>query len=294
MPDELPDKETVGEEVATFVNQIDGLANVLPLTLQAIISAQVASVSELDRFFANECTPNPEKKNTFKIEVGKVSRYHFLRSHVQKTQLARELVPRSFLVALVSQFDAFVGRLVRQLFKIKPEILNSSENTLTYSQLTGFGSLGDAREFVIDKEVDGLLRKSHAEQFDWLEKKFGLPLRKDLEAWPTFIEVTERRNLFVHTNGRVSHQYLEVCRRHSCPIGEKIVSGKSLSVTRQYFRTAHECIFEIGVKLAQVLWRRIQPEEIAHADSNLITVGFELLTEGRNKLACFLTSRPRR
>jgi hypothetical protein len=151
--------------------------------------------------------------------------------------------------------------------------------------VSGFSSIEDARNFVVDKEVESVLRKNHAEQFDWLENKFGLPLREGLKAWPVFIEVTERRNLFVHTNGIISHQYLDVCRRHSCSLGSDVCAGQSLSVPRTYFESAHECIFEIGVKLSQVLWRKLKPEDIEKADSNLVSVCYELLADGRYRIA---------
>jgi hypothetical protein len=188
-------------------------------------------------------------------------------------------------VSLVSQFDGFLGRLTKQLYSIKPETLDSNASTLTFSQLTKFGSIDDARQYVIDKEIETLLRKSHTEQFDWFENKFGLKLRVDLKAWPVFIEVTERRNLFVHSNGIVSHQYLEVCNRHGSVLDPGLVPGKVLEVSRQYFEAAHECLFEIGVKLAQVLWRKLRADDIAGADESLLCVGYELLEEGRYRLA---------
>jgi len=280
--------KNIGDEVDLFVNQIDSLAETLPLATVAIKGACDASQHDFIEFLDEESDRTRDDINnttTYTFEAGKYPALRRFFRRIQKTQLAKDLVPRSLLVSLVSQFDAYLGKLIRQLFTIKPEILDSSPNTLTFAQLTEFGSIEGAREYVIDKEVESLLRKSHSEQFDWLENKFGLPLRENLQAWPTFMEVTERRNLFVHTNGIISHQYLEVCRRHSCPVAADLCPGKSLSVTREYFATAYECIFEIGVKLAQVLWRKLQPDKIHTADANLNRVTYELLAEGRYHLA---------
>src|SRR5258708_31026829 len=98
---------------------------------------------------------------------------------------------------------------------------------------------------MVEKEIDALLRESHANQLDWLEKKFNIVLRKDLPAWPVFIELTERRNLFVHTNGVVSRQYLEVCRNHSCQLHEGIRNGESLTLTLDYMSAAYQCLFKL-------------------------------------------------
>jgi hypothetical protein len=118
-----------------------------------------------------------------------------------------------------------------------------------------------------------------------LENKFGLPLRTNLPAWTLFIEITERRNLFVHTNGKISHQYLEVCERHKCTTPSDAAIGESLEITGEYFRSAYDCLFEIGVKLAQVLWRKLEPDKMLGADANLNRVCYELLVEGRYRLA---------
>jgi len=292
---EEPNKEavtprTMHGEIVLFAKQIDALAETLPMATLAIQGAHDSSRQQLVKFLADECkVVRSGDKVTYAFEGGQYLRFQKLMGRVQKTELAQQLVPSGLLVSLVSQFDAYLGGLIRQLFRIKPEILNSSANTLTYSQLVEFGSIENAREYVVAKEVESVLRKSHGEQFDWLENKIGLPLRKDLNAWPVFVEVTERRNLFVHSGGAVSHQYLEVCKRNLCSIGADLCPGKSLSVTREYFAAAHDCLFEIGVKLAQVLWRKLQPDDLERADASLNSVIYDLLVEGRYRLARVLS-----
>jgi hypothetical protein len=128
------------------------------------------------------------------------------------------------------------------------------------------------------------LRKSHSEQFEWLENKFKIRLRQDLVVLPRFIELTERRNLFVHTGGYASAQYLENCRIHKIDCSG-IKRGTRLGVKPEYFRSAHAAVFEIGVKLAHVLWRKLISDERKLADSNLERIGYELLVEERYDLA---------
>jgi hypothetical protein len=185
----------------------------------------------------------------------------------------------------VSQYDAFLGRLVSALLRQKPELLKSSDRVFTFSQLCDFNSLEEARELVLEKEIETLLRKSHAEQFDWLEKKFDINLHADLPVWPLFIEVTERRNLFVHSNGVVSSQYLRACREHKVELKENVKQGTELRVSPKYFSLAYAAIYEIGMKLAQVLWRKLNPSEIKDADKILTDFSFELIEDERYDLA---------
>jgi hypothetical protein len=281
-------ERTIADEIALFATHVDSLAETLPLAEVAIEEAMESS-RKLLLDFIQELTVGAKGQNEFVIEPGKILLLRRLTARVQKTSLASQLVPRSLLVSLVSQFDAFIGKLIRQLFKLRPEILNASANALTFAQLVAFSSLDDARDYVVDKEIEQVLRKSHAEQFDWFENKFDLPLRTDLKAWPLFVEVTERRNLFVHTDGIVSHQYIEVCKRNSCDTVADVRVGQTLQVTKDYFVAAHECLFEIGVKLAQVLWRKLNPTDLVNADNSLIRTIFDLLSEGRLGLARVLS-----
>jgi hypothetical protein len=59
----------------------------------------------------------------------------------------------------------------------------------------------------------------------------------------------------------------------------KISIGDELGVSREYFEKAYNVIFEIGFKLAHVLWRKFSPENITEADENLISLGYDVLHE---------------
>jgi hypothetical protein len=294
-----PPTPNIGAEIDLFITQIDALAETLPLATKAINNVLVGSRQQLGEFLSGECktVKAEDGKTQYSFDGNQYLKYSRLLRRTRKASLAQTLVPRGLFVALVSQFDAYVGALVKNFFRLRPEIVDASGRSLTFSELAKFDSLQAARDFMVEKEIDALLRESHADQFDWLEKKFNIVLRKDLPSWPVFIEVTERRNLFVHTNGVVSRQYLEVCGKHSCQLHEGIRIGESLPLTREYFSAAYQCLFELGVKLGQVLWRKLAPDQIAKADGNLIQIAYALVNDGRYQLARelldFATALPR-
>ena len=263
-------------------------AETLPLAMVAVQRVVRESTEQLGKFLRDECAvvKIDGDTTTYGFEGSQYLKHQRFVRRIQKAELALTLVPRSQLVGLVSQFDAYMGGLIRQIFKARPEILDSSEKQLTLSQLVECGTVDAVRELVVDKEVESVLRESHSDQFNWLENKLKLPLRKDLAIWPAFIELTERRNLFVHTDGIVSRQYLEVCRRNSCQIPPDLEVGDTLPLNREYFASAAETVLEIGIKLGQVLWRKLCPNEIEAADENLVVATYTIIAEGRYRLAC--------
>lgn len=219
----------IGDVIADFVAQLESLATSLPLAMRAIQAAHRLTHKSYEDFIAKNCREETIDGAVYVgVSLEHSDRYNVLSKRVRRTFTAYSVVPRGFLVSLVSTYDAFLGKLVGALFRIRPELLKSSDRTLTYLQLSEFQSIAEAREHLLEKEVETLLRKSHAEQFDWLESKFAVKLRVDLPAWPTFIEVTERRNLFVHADGLVSSQYLKVCREHRVEVDAETKVGSQL------------------------------------------------------------------
>jgi hypothetical protein len=198
---------------------------------------------------------------------------------------AGELVSRSFVLTMVSQFDAFVGGMIRSLAEVKPDVLSMHSKAVTFSEIIECGSIDVLKTRLIDQEIESVLRNSHSDHFDWLERKFEIPLRKSLKSWPTFIELTERRNLFAHGDGRVSAQYIAVCKKNEVVFSENVRAGKRLVASKDYIERGYSCLYEIGFKLGQVLWRKVVPGDQLKADKQLIAVADELMADGKYELA---------
>jgi len=91
--------------------------------------------------------------------------------------------------------------------------------------------------------------------------------------------------LFVHCDGRVSAQYLQVCTENGCSVDSGISVGDQLEVTKEYFEKAYECIYEIGIKIAHVIWRRQCPEQLVKSDDNINKITYGLIENAEYDLA---------
>lgn len=283
MPNEKP---SLGQELEAFIRDIDSLAETLPLTMVVLQEVSKDVRARLKTFEDAHCSvteSDGQRKVTVPLEYAAEYRRRYQR--FEKNDLARVLVPRSLFVALVSQYDAFLGRLLRALFLLRPELLRASEKTLTFGELMSFPSVEAARDHLLEKEVEAILRESHLEQIKWLESRFEITLRKGLSILPQFIELTERRNLFVHTDGAVSTQYLATCSQNGVSHTEEARAGATLSVPQDYFLASYRCIFEMGAKLTHVLWRKLLPDDRKAADASLIESTYDLLVRREYSLA---------
>lgn len=278
------------EEIGNFVLSVESLARATAQTMKVVTTSLKKSGDAFEQFLEAKGvnTTKEDGKPSYQITPDSVSAFEKHIKDLTASSLAVKKVPQIFFCALIHQYDAYLGKLLRVAFFVKPELLNASQRQLSFEELMKLNSIDAAREYLIEKEIESVIRESHDSQFSWMENRFGLVLRKDLPIWPTFVEMTERRNLFVHCDGNISSQYLSVCQKHSVNFEEQCAIGEQLEVTPQYFNRTVDCILEMGVKLGHVIWRKLQPDALANADMALLNTTFDLLLDERYPLARIL------
>ncbi|KAA2213678.1 hypothetical protein F0Q34_06295 [Pseudoroseomonas oryzae] len=193
-------------------------------------------------------------------------------------------LPKFSIMGLIGSYDLFLSDLIKVIFITKPEILSGSDKNISFKDLIETGSIEAVRNKIIEKEVESVIRSSHAEQIEWLEAKLKITLRKDLEIWPDFIELCERRNLLTHTGGTISSQYLKVCKDHGHNT-KGIKVGSVLSVTPDYYKNSVEIIQELGIKLIHVIWRKLSPQDLNIADRELDDFCYRMIVGRKYKQA---------
>lgn len=170
------------KHLETFLRYIDAIRDTLPMTLLLIQPYNIKANDDFTKFLkesAKEIEDDNGKKRIL-VKADESKKFETLERNASTTTLACKIIPESIFVSLISQYDAFLTSLLRAIYEIKPDVLNGSERNLTFSQLVEMETVENAREYIIDKGVDTVLRKSHSEQFDYLKKLLGIKLREKL------------------------------------------------------------------------------------------------------------------
>lgn len=273
--------------VDSYLHNLVALHEVLPTQI-ALANMIAQDSAKKHRLFLDDKAEKLEEDDDstkYKLNSKDVKKSYRLWRKSDRAKTVLEILPKNFHVSYVSEFDSYLSNLLTKILTFKPEIIDSKDKNISLSDLVQLGSVEAAREQIISKEVETVLRSSHMEQFAWMEKNFSITLTKGLSSWPAFVELTERRNLFVHCDGVVSEQYLKVCNKYNVPINEDAVVGEKLRANRKYLRQSYETLYEIGLKLSQVLWRKLSPNEIQSAEDSLSHFIYELLIEENYALA---------
>ena len=199
------------------------------------------------------------------------------------TAQALEMTGVNAVIGMVSKYDGLLGELIKQLFEDKPEVLNSSEREFKASDILSYSDLSEFKELLVEKEIESVLRKNHVEQLQWLGSKLSIPL-KDFRLFPEFVEIMERRNLFVHCNGITSRQYILECNKYKVSLSEGTKPGTRLTADYSYVEKSYRVLFQVGIMLGFVLWHKIRPIESEEMMNVLSTVVYDLIRDEEYEL----------
>jgi len=236
-----------------------------------------------------------EKIKALSVEIagGKIRQYttksmqdakEFL-SYVRKMRRADVMFRQNVVSSIVSKFDEFFSTILRISFEKNIDWLKNIDKKLSYREILEIESLDVLKGDLIIKEIDLMMRDSHYNQITFLDSKLKLGIEQSFSGWKDILEITERRNLFVHTGGEVTEQYLENCKKYEIEIDTKIKEGVCLSAGDKYIRKALDSFYELCVHISQATVRRLFDNCFEEADKILNNESVNLFNQERWELA---------
>jgi len=191
---------------------------------------------------------------------------------------------RSLFTQIFSEFDAFIGALLKVIYTKKSELLKNLTREITFADLLVFDDINAIKLDMLEKEIDSFRRDSYIEQFATLEKKFSIKTLRSFAEWGEFVELSQRRNILVHNGGKVSDQYLQNCQKEGYIFDKNPTIGEPLKPSVKYFNRAIIVMSKVAFMLTHTLWRKLFPYEVEHAHSAANNTLYELLKEKRWKV----------
>ncbi len=280
---------TFEDTLNSFCTVMESYREFIPFLLELTphASSQVATVFIADFVKKNgllRADLSTDKTKYYEIDLSKYRSFTIANERVISAIHGAQHLPEIMLIGLVSAYDAFLSRLLRIIFHMHEEVVMTSDKQIRYSELISYDSIEAAKQALIDNEIESVIRLSHHDQFAWMERKFDMTLKSRLDVWPRFIELCERRNLVTHTGGIVSRQYLTNCREYKADIGN-IKVGDKLKTNLEYYEQAVLSVYEVGIKLGHVMWRKFDRKNQIDADAHLNETAFNLIFKRQYQLA---------
>jgi hypothetical protein len=275
----------LGENANALLLKLDALLETVNRIMIIIVNNRKRAQGEFASYLKPLWDANKGKSLTLNTGSEEFQKYSKLKKARDKANLAERIVPQSFLISMVSQYDAFLVAAIKNLFLLKPEKIRTAEKTISVKDLAKFSTIEELLNELIEDELDEVLRGSHLSQIQWMAKNFDFTLDVKDPLIEKFIEVTERRNLCVHNEGLVSKQYKDRTKALAEDIAPIKKLGEHLPISRVYMQDGRNTLFETAVRTIQIAWRKVRPDQGEEQDSLIITIIFELLVREDYTLA---------
>ena len=243
-----------------------------------------------DKSYADFIAPykNASEEGSLAIPNEKLRNFKKIEKKKKRAEKAFQLIPPTYIVSAVSMFDSFLAGLIRCIYSLKPELLRESEIPFLYRDLVNYDSIKEVKKTIVDTTIEILFRESHTAQIVWIEKAIGINTLRKFAGWPKYIELTERRNLFVHSDGVVSSQYISECQKAGYNVDNTSV-GSRLSADKMYFAQSYNLLYEMAIMLTQILINKLYlgqySEDTSERDNILITCVFDLIVDKQYEIA---------
>lgn len=206
------------------------------------------------------------------------------------------LTARGIFIGIFSEYDSFIGNLLKAVYYKRQDLLKDVSREISLKDLMGFSTLEEIKKDMLEKEIDSFRRNSYIEQFSDLEKTFGLKTLTQFSEWPSFVEMSQRRNVMAHNDGRISQQYIQTCNRESVCFETSPIIGSELELTNEYLFKSILTVAKVGFMLAHTLWRKLLSNEVDIANVAANESIFKLLAAKRWRAAAsfgeFTLSQP--
>jgi len=183
------------------------------------------------------------------------------------------------LISLLSSVEWFFAQLLHNFYNRYPESPGINKKVLTFEDLKNFDTLKDAERYLIEKKIEELLRGSIDSWFEYLRDDLKIKINFVKPFIDELIEISQRRNLFVHNGGIVNTIYLS---KVTLKLRDGIEINEPLKIDKLYVENSINLMQTVFTLLAAELWKKLYPNDQERGEL-LTTITFDYLMQGRWK-----------
>jgi hypothetical protein len=174
---------------------------------------------------------------------------------IDKYEKANEMILPMVFVFLVTVWDAFILDTVRRLLRVNPEMITESneEVRVNVQFLLSVESNEDIRNYIMDIKdyiiEDKVRRLDHnrRELIRCFRDEWGINWEKSGIELNDIVEIRARRDIWVHNQGMVNRQYINM-------VGERNLIGleKKAQIDIEYFDNCLKKLTELAVYIHRI------------------------------------------
>ena len=257
--------EKLSEGMKQYVNNLDALrefVEVLAPVLQKRIFLEeeqgLAKAGQL-RAMLNQFIAQSQDDSEIDLELMEnLKGFSQNLSIIEQTKYHHELLYRVSLITLVSTVEWFISELLHAFFELRPGALDLDKKSLSFKELRELNSVGEARAYLLDKVIEGVLRGSIEDWLQFLKDRLNLSMEYvDQEVRDQLVETSQRRNLLIHNGGKINSFYLTRVAEHLRWEG----SSDTVEVPEDYLSERISTFERAFILIGAEFWKQQKPSD---------------------------------
>lgn len=198
-----------------------------------------------------------EKEVRIKLDHDGQKKFEEASSILETNQQRLKALYNNSLISLISSIELFLAQLIHKHYNENPGLVNSKDKQFSIEDLAKFDTINDARNSIIEKTIESVLRGSIAEWIEFFSSKLKLSMEYITEHKKYLIEAAQRRNLLIHNGGIVNRIYLS---NYPMDLGEPPKIGNQLRVSYDYLSDTISRFERCFLLIAAELWKKVDKD----------------------------------
>lgn len=265
-----------------FIRECNSSSVYLLSSMQSIINDINIKSELLDKFFADN---NIDKKdNKINIPNHLLGVYKKNKKRLDEAFSTFILIPKSIFITIISNFDYFFSELIKSIIKSKEGLALLVDKKLALKEINFCSNFEEVKDIFINNQLEELMRKSHTEQIDWLEKNLKIKIKKTFSEWKNFILITEVRNILVHNGGIINNCFLTNLKKFGIT-AKGLKLNEDYELSPQFMFNSINCLIRFSLFLYSVLLSKIHKKQKQDFFYNINEVCFDYLCQKKFILA---------
>ncbi len=196
---------------------------------------------------------------------------------IEKSIKRKHSLRRNALISLISASEWFAAQVLHFFFDKYPSAAGLDDRTLTYEALLKFGSIEDARNWLVGNKIEDILRGSFTDWVAFFKERLHIDKELFDDHIPYCQEACLRRNLLVHNGGVVNSVYLKKLPAEIKDIPEE---GSHVAVEDDYYEDRLNRFEVFFIVFALEIWKKIEKREELRLDIG-VQLSFDALSRDR-------------
>lgn len=236
--------------------------------------------------------PGTEKKSerySFVIHEDDVARVAGELSTTTHLMKAATSIQRSNLGALVAEFDHLMFRMLKAICIDHPELIMPDEEAVPVGFLRSGGTLEAWQADQIERKIINRLHESHDDVVAWIltdiAKLKDLSSVKSSPFYRDFLEVCQRRHIFIHNGGVVNKEYIRKCVVAGFEESTLPKEGEVIYSDFGYLKSSAARVYLVGAFVLNLAFQKLYPKNVSVSFRSLLSASHDFLIADLTKMS---------